>query len=205
MKQRAVFLDRDGVLNPDIGYPHLLEDATLYTDVLQSLHLLSKLGFVLIVVTNQSGIGRGIFTLEDVRSFHSRLIRMLAKGNVYLRPNQFYICPHSPSEKCNCRKPSPGLILDAAADFNIDLKQSFLIGDKETDVSAGRAAGVATILLDRGRKGTRTRADFRVSSLTGAAEVIRLRVPSSFRRVARPQPTMRTSRRYPGTRKSRNR
>lgn len=173
MSRRAVFLDRDGVLNPDVGYPHSIEDAKVFEDVLPGLLQLVELGLLLIVVSNQSGVARGLFSSEDVRKFNASLIRRLLEGGVDLKLNQFYFCPHRPEDRCSCRKPAPGLIFEAATDFDIDLAKSFLIGDRETDVSAGRAAGLVTILLNRSHTLTSSSADFRASSLISAANIIR--------------------------------
>jgi D-glycero-D-manno-heptose 1,7-bisphosphate phosphatase len=172
MPRSAVFLDRDGVLIPDIGYPHAIADAVLFPDVLPALRQIQRCGYILLVVSNQSGIGRGLFTLADVENFNSAITRQLEQGGIALPLENFYVCPHAPNDDCDCRKPKPGLLLRAAHDHSIDLTQSYLVGDKETDIQAGRAASVRTVLLDRGHKALRTEAERVAFTLVEAADFI---------------------------------
>jgi D-glycero-D-manno-heptose 1,7-bisphosphate phosphatase len=147
--KRGVFLDRDGVLVPDVGYPHKISDAVPLNDVAPALVRLQRAEYELIVVSNQSGVGRGLFPLKDVELFNAALCANLREAGVNLGLKDFHICPHAPDQDCDCRKPKPGLLLKAARERSLDLSQSFLIGDKETDVEAARAAGVQPILLNR--------------------------------------------------------
>src|SRR5262249_47576785 len=140
----AVFLDRDGVLNLDVGYPHLLRDAVLYPDVIPALLKIQRAGYVLLVVSNQSGIGRGLFDVNTVCRFNDAVAKQLRKGGVRINRRNFYICPHGPRDGCDCRKPRPGLLLAAARKRRIDLRASFTIGDSESDIEAGRRAGTRT-------------------------------------------------------------
>ena len=142
---KVVFLDRDGTLNVDNGYTYKPEDFQLLPFVADSLSKLKAAGFLLIVITNQSGIGRGYYTMDDVDKFHGLMQEELQKDNVMI--DYFYICPHTIEEKCNCRKPSPYLLFKAFDDFNIDPQASFLIGDKNSDIQAGQLAGVKSFLI----------------------------------------------------------
>jgi histidinol-phosphate phosphatase family protein len=151
MTRACIFLDRDGVLVADIGYPHKIVDAIPLDNVSSALSRLQKAGFELVVVSNQSGVGRGLFSSEDVARFNAALCSNLSGEGVKLTVEDFYICPHAPGDSCDCRKPKPGLLLRAASERSLDLSRSFLIGDKETDIEAAKAAGVHPILLTRGR------------------------------------------------------
>lgn len=172
MTVSAVFLDRDGVLNPDFGYTYKVQGATLFADVLPSLQQLSRSGFRLVVVSNQSGVGRGMYRAEDVDRFHERLRSILLDGGVTIPASHFYFCPHTPADSCTCRKPAPGMLLAAAHNHELDLRASYLIGDKETDIKAGRAAGVTTTLLNRSGGNIITEADYFSPSLIHAAHLI---------------------------------
>jgi len=176
VKQRAaVFLDRDGVLNGDVGYPHRLEDAILFDDVVPALRRIQNAGYVLLVVSNQSGVARGLFTLNQVSRFNRAIAEQLHKANIRITGKNFYVCPHGPRDECSCRKPKPGLLLKAARQHKIDLERSFTIGDEETDIEAGRRAGTQTVLLDRAGKNRKTKADLVASSLSEAADLVQSR------------------------------
>lgn len=139
----AVFLDRDGTLNTELGY---LDDPTrlrLLPGAAEAIRLLNECGTPAIVVSNQSGVGRGYFTDETVGAIHERLAEQLATASAHL--DGIYYCPHHPSLGCDCRKPNPGMLLRAAAEHGIDLQRSFIIGDKSTDLEAGRRAGCRAI------------------------------------------------------------
>lgn len=147
----AVFLDRDGVVIED---RHYLSDPGKIRFIPGSLIALRRLQdkFRLIVVTNQSGVARGLFAERELISFHHQLLTLLASQQVYI--DGIYYCPHHPTlgrgeylGECSCRKPEPGLIQQATRDFELNLDRSFLVGDKESDVMAGKKAGVYTVLL----------------------------------------------------------
>ena len=169
--RKAVFLDRDGVLVPDIGYPHRPQHAVLFPDVIGGLRALQAMGFQLVVVTNQSGVGRGLYSLDDVEGFHDRLREELERVGVVIQRNEFYVCPHSPDDSCDCRKPAPGLILRAALEHQITLRHSIMVGDKETDIEAGLTSGTWTVLLDRDGQAGPTRADYVASGLDEVVEI----------------------------------
>lgn len=145
MSRRAVFLDRDGTLNREIGYigdPAALE---LLPGVVPALADLAAAGYALVVVTNQSAIGRGHFTAAQVEAVHERLRALLAAGGVVL--DGVFVCPHAPDAGCPCRKPAPGLLLTARDALDLDLGTSWLVGDSAKDVAAARAAGVRPLLV----------------------------------------------------------
>ena len=144
---RAVFLDRDGTIVYDRPGHYLtrLADLKLYRDTKPALRTLRDSGFLLIVVTNQSGIARGYLTRGMAEKINSRLKKILFRAGAPL--DGIYYCPHAPKEKCNCRKPAPGLILKAARMHAIDLRRSFVMGDKLSDIRLGRRMGIKTVLL----------------------------------------------------------
>jgi D-glycero-D-manno-heptose 1,7-bisphosphate phosphatase len=153
MPRRAVFLDRDGTLNEDPGYIGEPEKVKLYPNTGETLSLLKNdLNFSLIVISNQSGIGRGLITRENVDAVNRKVNGLLKQFDVEI--DAFYYCPYHPDyntpEECTCRKPSPEMVLKAAKDFNIDLKDSYLIGDAASDIECGINSGVKTILVKTG-------------------------------------------------------
>jgi histidinol-phosphate phosphatase family protein len=141
----AVFLDRDGTLIEDVGYPRDPEAVRLLEGAPEALAALRRAGFALVVVSNQSGIGRGLVTRDEARAVHDRFVRELRAHGVELDDVRY--CPHSPEDACACRKPAAGLLLDSARELGLDLGRSFMVGDKPDDVEAGRAAGCRTVLL----------------------------------------------------------
>ena len=147
----AVFLDRDGVINVDHGYVSTWERFEFLPGVPDALRTLQDAGYLLIVVSNQSGIGRGYYCEADVESLNQAVAQHLG-STVGVTLSEFYHCPHHPTEaegqfrrQCDCRKPAPGMIRQAVLDHGIDLKTSLLVGDKDSDIEAGRAAGVARL------------------------------------------------------------
>lgn len=148
---KAIFLDRDGTLNPDPGYISDPKDYSLFPGTADALAKLQKAGYKLILITNQSGISRGLFTEEQLEKVHAKMNSLLAEGNVKL--DAIYYCPHHPEHPykgiadCNCRKPKPGLILKALKDHNIDSYKSFMIGDRTSDIKIGIASNVPAICI----------------------------------------------------------
>jgi len=147
----ALFLDRDGVIMENrANYVRTWDDVAIFPQAVAALARIRNMPFKIILVTNQSAVGRGLITLEEAQTINDRVINEVERGNG--RIDAAYICPHAPSDNCNCRKPLPGLLLQAAADHAIDLSRSIMIGDALTDVAAGQNAGVGqTILLLTGR------------------------------------------------------
>jgi D-glycero-D-manno-heptose 1,7-bisphosphate phosphatase len=151
--QAVAFLDRDGVLNIDHGYVHRPERLEWVTGAPEAVRLLNEAGLPVIVITNQSGVARGYFGEADVARFHAHMQDELRAHGAHI--DAFYHCPHHPQGKvaqfavdCDCRKPKPGMLERAARDFVIDRARSFLIGDKEDDVSAAQAFGARGIRFD---------------------------------------------------------
>jgi D-glycero-D-manno-heptose 1,7-bisphosphate phosphatase len=140
-----VFLDRDGTLTVDRGYIHRIEDFALLPGVVEGLRALSAAGFGLAIVTNQSGIARGYFDEAAYGAFQAHLKRELATAGVAIAGS--YHCPHGPDAGCRCRKPAPGLVLDAAAALGADLARSWVIGNAERDAEAGLQAGCGGAVL----------------------------------------------------------
>lgn len=143
--RRAVFLDRDGTLNRDLGYVHRPEDWQWLPGVTDALAKLKKAGWLLIVVSNQSGVGRGYFDAAQLEKLEKWANADLAPKGAAI--DKWYYCPHLPDQGCSCRKPEPGLILKAVDEYDIDPAASWLLGDRLRDVQAGLAAGCRTGLL----------------------------------------------------------
>jgi len=139
---KAVFLDRDGTIIEDVNYLSRFKDIRLMPLAREGLKLLKDCGYKLIVVSNQSGIGRGYFTEDFVNKTHN-LINEMLDGLI----DKFYFCPHRPEDSCSCRKPKTGLIDQATRDFEIDRKRSFVVGDKETDIELGINANITPLLV----------------------------------------------------------
>ncbi|MDD4506000.1 MAG: D-glycero-beta-D-manno-heptose 1,7-bisphosphate 7-phosphatase [Sulfurospirillaceae bacterium] len=145
---KAIFLDRDGVINIDKAYVSKIEDFEFYEGVFEALTHFQNLGYLLIIVTNQSGIGRGYYTEEDFQKLTAWMQRELL--HVKIKIDAVYHCPHAPEANCACRKPQSGMFLRAIEDFDIDVKQSWMIGDKPSDIEAALGAGILnTILLGK--------------------------------------------------------
>ncbi len=145
--RRAIFLDRDGVINEDLGYVGKREDFHFLPGVFEALRHFQNLGFLLIIVTNQSGIARGYYTVQDFLSLSEWMKEELRKRDITI--TDIFYCPHHPEDGCECRKPKPGMILEAARRYDIDLSASWMIGDKPSDIEAAKNAGIPhTILLD---------------------------------------------------------
>jgi len=142
---KAVFIDRDGTIARDVPYCSRPEDFELLPGVAEGIRLLNEHGFKVVVVTNQSGIARGYFTEEMLAKIHDKMRTELAKHGACV--DAIYYCPHHPDDECECRKPKPKMLLQAASDLDIDLKQSYIIGDKDMDIEMGRRAGCKTILI----------------------------------------------------------
>ena len=143
--RRAFFVDRDGTLNPDLHYLKEADRLELNRGVGDALSLVHDHGYLIVCVTNQSGIERGLYTREDVERIHARLNERLAPYRA--RIDAFYYCPHAPESKCACRKPGTGLFEQARSDWNIDFGSSTVVGDRALDVVAGRALGMLTALV----------------------------------------------------------
>lgn len=144
---KALFLDRDGIINRDIGYPYKPEQIEWMPDIANAIKAANKAGYKVLVVTNQAGIARGYYGEKELLALHEWMRAELAKQGAVI--DDFAFCPHHPTEgkgayktECRCRKPQPGMILDFMEKYGIDKKGSFLIGDKQSDVDAATAAGI---------------------------------------------------------------
>lgn len=153
-RSRAAFIDRDGVINEERGYVHRAEDFVLLPGAAHGLRELQDAGYLLVVISNQSGIGRGLYTESDYQALTEYMQRELAVHGIRLAAIEH--CPHLPEALlpeyrgvCSCRKPAPGMVDRAARSLGIDLAQSVLVGDRLSDVQAGRAAGVGRCFLVR--------------------------------------------------------
>ncbi len=182
MKPPAVFLDRDGTLNRDVGFTHRVEDLQLLDQAVAGLQRMAALGFRLLITTNQAGIARRYFSEADMHAFNRALCQQLRAAGVVI--DAIYYCPFHPTAgvdayRCDSpqRKPRPGMILQAADENGLDLSASFAIGDKKSDILAGQAAGCRTILVQTGAAGQgeeslTARPDFVAANLLEAAEWI---------------------------------
>lgn len=141
----AIFLDRDGTLNDDAGYTHKIEDWIWLPRALEGLREMTRRKWTLVVVSNQSGIGRGYYDYSHLKKLEEELNKELAERQIHIAG--WYYCPHLPTEHCSCRKPEPGMLLQAARELNISLPQSWMIGDRISDIEAGQAAGCKTGLI----------------------------------------------------------
>lgn len=138
--RKAIFLDRDGVINFNRNdYVKSWDEFEFIPGVLDAIKQINASNRLVIIITNQSPIGRGMFTPETLDGIHNKMLEVMGKHNCHI--DAIYYCPHHPNDGCNCRKPKPGNILRAAKDFNIDLSNSWMIGDSESDLEAGRTAG----------------------------------------------------------------
>jgi len=142
---RAVFLDRYGTMIEDPGSLSDPGGVRLIPGAVEGLRALRAAGYRLVLVSNQSGIGRGYFSAEQAKAVHQRVVEELARHGIALDDARY--CPHAPDDGCACRKPKPGLLIDAAHELDIDLGASFMVGNAATDIEAGRNAGCRTILL----------------------------------------------------------
>jgi D-glycero-D-manno-heptose 1,7-bisphosphate phosphatase len=169
-KSRAVFVDRDGTIMNDADYCSDPKQVQVFQGAPEALRRLKDKDYKLIIITNQSGIGRGFFTVEQYRAVEAEVLRQLGDGLI----DATYFCPDVPGAPSKCRKPAPGMILQAARDHDVDLARSFFIGDKEIDVECGRNAGVRTIRVRTGfDKMTDGRcADWVAEDLNHAADII---------------------------------
>ncbi|HRZ87350.1 MAG TPA: HAD family hydrolase [bacterium] len=168
MSDRAVFLDRDGTINVDYGYVGKTDTFTFLPRVREALVLLQGRGFKLFVISNQSGVNRGYYTHEDLQAVHDKMVSELGRSGVTF--SDVFYCVHRPDEKCECRKPSPKAVRDIAARFGIDLRRSYFVGDRETDIQTGKNAGTRTVLLSTGPAAIAC--DHRAADLYSAAEWI---------------------------------
>lgn len=166
----AIFIDRDGTIMQDADYCSDPREVKIFPRVAEALRRLKSKGFKLIIITNQSGIGRGFFTVEQYRAVEAEVLRQLGDGLI----DATYFCPDVPGQHSSCRKPAPGMIVEATREHQIDLARSFLIGDKEIDAECGRNVGMRTIRVRTGfdRETAGSMADWVAEDLPAAAKII---------------------------------
>lgn len=155
--RRTLFLDRDGVVIEDVGYPSDPADVRLLDGGLRGMAQISQAGWCLVLVSNQSGVGRGLVTHEQAEAVHRQVVDELEAGGVSL--DGAYYCFHAPDDGCECRKPSPALLLQASQDLSLDLSRSVLVGDRESDLEAGRRAGCRVVAFAPNRSGASSAGD----------------------------------------------
>lgn len=182
--KRAVFLDRDGTINQDPGYLNNPDGVVLFPGVGQALRKLSEAGFLLIVVSNQSGIARGLVEPENLEKIHQNMNLLLKKEGAEI--DDFFICSSLPEKKAPDRKPNPGLLLQGAEKYGIDLSESYMVGDRKSDLDAGKNAGCRAVALVRTGRGQETEnkispsdADFVGNDLLAVADWILETCPTS--------------------------
>ncbi len=164
MKQKAIFLDRDGVVNVEKDYLYKIEDFEFIDGLFEALQYLKSLGFLFFVITNQSGIGRGYYQEEDFLNLTKWMIEQFQQKGIEI--SQVEYCPHSPEVECNCRKPKTGMIEKIAQNFQIDFQNSWIIGDKESDIECGINSGIGnTIQVRSGHIFDKSKADFVIDKL----------------------------------------
>jgi D-glycero-D-manno-heptose 1,7-bisphosphate phosphatase len=149
--KKAVFLDRDGVINrkaPEGLYITRWEELQFLPGVAEAIALLTKAGFCVFAVTNQRCVAKGLLTVSELESMHKRMCQKLAAGGATI--TEVYYCPHETNTACSCRKPAPGMLLTAARAHEIDLTESWMIGDSDSDTEAGRKAGCKTVRISKG-------------------------------------------------------
>ena len=145
-KLKTVFLDRDGVINQERSdYVKSISELEIYPNVAKNIKLLKDAGFLVVVITNQSAVNRGIVTHEMINQIHNSIQDHLKKYGTFL--DGFYYCPHTPNENCNCRKPKSGLLQQAILELNIDLNSSWMIGDRDSDIEAANSIGCKAIKI----------------------------------------------------------
>ncbi|MDB2414740.1 HAD family hydrolase [Rickettsiales bacterium] len=178
MSEKALFLDRDGVINHDPGYTHKIDGFKFIDGIFDLCRYAKSLGYLIFIVTNQGGIAKGIFQEEDFNILSSWLKQRFEEEGAPIK--KIYHCPHNFKDgtiaefkiDCNCRKPKPGLILQAISEFDIDPKQSILIGDKESDIEAGIAANIRDLLL-LSNASSQSKATKIITNLQSAKEYMR--------------------------------
>ena len=147
MAIKTIFLDRDGVINKEVNYLHKIENFEFIDGVFNSCSHFQRLGYKIIIISNQSGISRGYFNENDYQVLTSWMLKQFKLNDIIIL--DVFHCPHGPESMCACRKPKPGMIEKANKTHNIDLKNSWLIGDKETDIQVAYAAGIENTILVR--------------------------------------------------------
>ncbi len=173
MPIKTIFLDRDGVINKEVNYLNKIDDFEFIDGIFDVCLYFQNLGYKIIIVTNQSGIYRGYYTEQDYQKVTQWMLNQFANENINIL--DIFHCPHGPDSTCNCRKPMPGMFLKAKTKYNIDMKNSWMIGDKEADVIAANAAGIDNTVLVRSVHGideSNSEASFLLDSIQQSKQII---------------------------------
>ena len=169
----VIFLDRDGVINKEVGYLHKIEDFKFIDGVFDACLDFQSFSYQIIIVTNQSGIERGYYTEEDFQTVTEWMLDQFKQHNIQIL--DVFFCPHGPNSTCKCRKPQPGMLLEASDKYDINMEDSWIIGDKEADITAANSAGVNdTILVKSGHSvdEMNTEAKFILESIKESIQII---------------------------------
>lgn len=174
---KAIFLDRDGTINIDYGYIDNSKKIELIPNAIQGLKMFVEMGYLLIIITNQSGVARGMFSIEVANGINDYLVEMLKKNDIII--TDVFMCPHYPSglnmnyvKHCECRKPGTLLVERAVSKYNIDVNHSFFIGDKDSDISCGKKTGCNTIKI-KGQYKSQIEANYQAEDLLEAAKFVK--------------------------------
>ncbi len=170
-KNKAVFLDRDGVINIDKSYLYKKEDFVFCDGIFKLLKYVTKLGYELFIITNQSGIARGYYNEHDFQKLTLWMLKEFEKKDIKIK--KVYYCPHLPEDRCECRKPKPKMIQDAIKEFNLNSKNSWMIGDKLSDMEAAKNAGVKNSILISAQNKKKSSAKYIVKSLYDIIKIIK--------------------------------
>lgn len=170
---KAIFLDRDGTINAGIPKYERVdspEKVEILPNVIEGLRILSGLDYLLFFVTNQAGLAEGLITRQDFDAINNKVLELIEPSGVVI--TETYVCPHGEGAECNCRKPKPQMLLDAAKKYDVDLTQSWMVGDRLTDIHTGINTGTKTILVQTGSIMDAPEADFVAADLLVAAQYI---------------------------------
>ncbi len=170
-KNKAVFLDRDGVINIDKSYLYKKEDFIFCDGIFELLKYVTKLGYELFIITNQSGIARGYYNEDDFQKLTLWMLKEFEKKDIKIK--KVYYCPHLPEDGCECRKPKPKMIQDAIKEFDLNPKNSWMIGDKSSDIEAAKNAGVKNSILISAQNKKKSSAKYIVQSLYDIIKIIK--------------------------------
>ena len=171
--EKYIFLDRDGTIIEDKGYVHKISDLKFMPKAISGLKNLKKLGYKLVILSNQAGVAKNYYTMDDAHKFNKELVSRLAKKDIKIE--DILICPHHPdiTGKCKCRKPNTGLADIAAKKFKIDLSRSIFIGDKNCDIELGKSCGGKTFLIDNNQYEVTVLSDYKVKNILEVSAELR--------------------------------
>ena len=173
MSKKAIFLDRDGVINKEVNYLYKVENFEFINGIFESCLHFQNLGYIIIIITNQSGISRGFYSDSDYQKLTNWMLEEFSRNGIIIH-DTFY-CPHGPESTCKCRKPNPGMFIKAKNKHNIDMHNAWIIGDKESDIEAAKSAGIPnTILVRSGHKiiESESKAGFIIDSIENSKSII---------------------------------